>query len=134
MARNEIRRKRSPIGEMVLYDDRVIVHTLDDGAVVNERVARQVIEDTVDLAAGTDIAVVVDLTKVAFAERSAREVFAIDPSGGVEVATALVANARVASFLAEQFVTKANPDRPTAIFEDVDVAAAWAAERVHDAG
>ena len=127
---NEIRRHRSPIGEMVLLDDGVIVHTLDEGAVVDTRVADQVIRDTELLAAGQPVAVVVDLRKVAYADLESREVFANKPSESVEVATALVVGQRVAQFLATRWVDHSKPNRDTAIFEEVDEAVSWAAERL----
>jgi hypothetical protein len=121
---------KSPIGEMVLHDDGVIIHTLEEGALVDAQVAVQVLEATSALAAGRPVAVVVDLRAVAFADRRSRDLFARDPSGGVEIATALVAGKRIADFLAAQFVNKAKPDRPTEVFSDVDDAATWAADQL----
>jgi hypothetical protein len=115
---------------MVLRSDGVIIHTLDEGALVDADVAAQVLEDTKTLAAGAPVAVVVDLRAVAFADRRSRDMFARDPSGGVEIATALVAGQRVAGFLAAQFVNNAKPERPTAVFRDVEPAAEWAAGQV----
>lgn len=126
----EMRRRRSPIGEMVLYEDGVIVHTLEEGALIDTRVASQVILDTETLAEGQPVAVVVDLRQVAYADPESREVFAIDPSIGVEVATALVVGPQVAQFLASQWVSRNKPVRDTSIFEDIDQAFAWAAERL----
>ena len=130
MSGADVRRVKSPIGEMVLYSDGVIVHTLDRGAVVDERAAALVIELTKDLAGGDPVAVVVDLRSVAFADRGSRQMFADDPSGGVEVATALVAGPRIAGFLASQFVRNARPERPTEVFAELADATDWAAEHV----
>jgi len=115
---------------MVLHDNGVIVHTLDHGALIDERIAVEVIDATKDIADGRRVAVVVDLRSIAFADRGSRQTFASDPSGGIEVATALVATARVAEFMASQFVTTAKPERPTAIFKDVEEASRWAADQV----
>lgn len=123
----------SPIGMMVLYDNGVIVHSLDEGAVVDSESARQIITATHDLAGGRQIAMVVDLRAIGFAHRDAREAFARDPSGGVEVATALVAGPKVADFLASQFIKGAKPDRPTAVFESVGEAMPWASGQVRSA-
>jgi hypothetical protein len=115
---------------MVLHSDGVIIHTLDEGALVDAQVASKVLEDTRMLAAGQPVAVVVDLRAVAFADRRSRDMFARDPAGGVEIATALVAGQRVADFLAAQFVNNAKPVRPTEVFREVDAAADWAAAQV----
>jgi hypothetical protein len=115
---------------MVLLDDGVIVHTLDEGAVIDTRVAAQVIRDTELLAAGQPVAVVVDLRKVAYADLESREVFANKPSESVEVATALVVGPRVAQFLATRWVDHSKPTRDTSIFEDVDEAVSWAEGRL----
>jgi hypothetical protein len=130
---NEIRRRRSPVGDMVLRDDGVLIHTLDEGAVVDRRAATQVLRDTEKIAEGRPIAVVVDLRAIAFADQESRRVFADDAAGGVEVATALVVGPRVGEYLGAQFVNRARPHRPTSIFRDVDEAAAWASDRVREA-
>lgn len=123
---------RSPIGLMQLFDDGVIVHTIDKGALVDSKVAAGVLEATRMLANGRPVSVVVDLRNVAFADRGSRSTFAADPSGGVEVATALVASERVSQFLADLFIRE-KPSRPTSVFEDPTTARAWAAEqlRIH---
>lgn len=118
---------------MVLRDDGVLIHTLDEGALVDRRVAKEVLRDTEKIAAGRSVAVVVDLRAIAFADQESRQVFADDAAGGVEVATALVVGPRVAEYLGAQFVNRAQPHRPTSIFHDVDEAAAWAADRVREA-
>ena len=130
MALPEADRARTPIGEMVLYDNNVIVHTLDTGAVVTAEAAEAVLEITAALAGDRNVAVVVDIRRVAFADHSSREVFARDPSGGVEVATGLVAGAQIANYLAGQFVNTAQPERPTAVFDDVATAIEWAEEQL----
>ncbi len=124
---------RSPIGEMQLFDDGVIVHTLDEGALVDEAAAAGVLETTKMLAAGKPVSVVVDLRGVAFADRTSRRAFATGPSGGVEVATALVAGPRVSQFLAELFVRE-EPERPIAMFDDPDAARQWAAAQLRNHG
>lgn len=123
---------RSPIGVMQLFDDGVIVHTIDEGAIVDPKVAAGVLEATRMLARGKPVAVVVDLRDVGFADKDSRNMFATDPAGGVEIATALVASARVSQFLADLFVRE-GPTRPTSVFEDPAPARAWAAEqlRIH---
>jgi hypothetical protein len=126
---NEIRRHRSPIGEMVLRDDGVLVHTLDVGALVDRRVAAQVVHDTEVLAAGAPIAVVVDLRNVAYADRESRRLFATNTAGGVEVATALVVGAKVPEFLAAQWVGESDLNRPASVFWDIEEATSWAAAR-----
>ena len=123
---------RSPLGLMQLFDDGVIVHTIDEGAVVDSKVAAGVLEATQILADGKPVSVVVDLRNVAFADKGSRSMFATDPAGGLEVATALVASARVSQFLADLFLRE-QPSRPTSVFVDPNDARAWAAEqlRVH---
>lgn len=123
---------RSPIGLMQLFDDGVIVHTIDEGAIVDAKAAAGVLEATQMLAKGEPVSVVVDLRNVGFADKGSRNMFATDPAGGVEVATALVASARVSQFLAELFV-KERPARPTSVFQDPAAARAWAADqrRIH---
>ncbi len=125
-------RLRTPIGEMRLFDDGVIVHTIDEGALVDEHVAAGVLEATRTLASGRPVAVVVDLRGVAFANQASRNAFATDPAGGVEIATALVAGPRVSEMLAGLFLRE-QPVRPTSVFENPDEAQAWAAEqlRIH---
>jgi hypothetical protein len=117
---------------MRLFDDGVIVHTIDEGALVDERVAAGVLEATRTLAAGRPVSVVVDLRGVAFADRASRSAFAADPAGGFEIATALVAGPKVSEFLAGLFLRE-KPLRPTSVFENPDDARAWAAEqlRIH---
>lgn len=122
---------RSPIGAMELFDDRVIVHTIDDGAIVDADATAGVLETTRKLARNEPVAVVVDLRKVGFADKSSRSLFATDPSGGAEVATALVADSRVSQVLADLFVRE-KPARPTLVFEDVPAARAWAAEQLRN--
>ncbi len=123
---------RSPIGVMQLFDDGVIVHTIDEGAIVDATVAAGVLDATRMLARGKPVSVVVDLRNVGFADKRSRNMFATDPAGGVEVATALVASERVSQFLADLFLREA-PTRPTSVFEDPGVARTWAAEqlRIH---
>jgi len=123
---------RSPIGLMQLFDDGVIVHTIDDGVIVDSKSATGVLDATRMLAKGKPVSVVVDLRRVGFADKDSRTMFATDPAGGVEVATALVASARVSQFLADLFVRE-KPTRPTSVFEDPSAARAWAAEqlRIH---
>ena len=123
---------RSPIGVMQLFDDGVILHTIDEGAIVDAEAAAGVLEATQMLAKGQPVSVVVDLRNVGFADKGSRTMFATDPAGGVEVATALVATARVSQFLVDLFL-KEQPTRPTSVFEDPTAARAWAAEqlRIH---
>lgn len=125
-------RLRSPIGAMELFEDGVIVHTIDEGAIVDTEAAAGVLETTRMLADDEPVAVVVDLRNVGFADKSSRSMFASDPAGGAEVATALVASARVSRFLADLFLREL-PARPTLVFEDVTAAREWAAQqlRVH---
>lgn len=115
---------------MVRYDNGVIVHTLNAGAVVDTDAAHTVLELTADLAGGDRVATVIDMRAIAFADRDAREAFARDPSGGVEVATALVIGPKIADFLASRFVRGAQPERPIAMFDTVDEAMEWAADQV----
>ena len=61
MGADDTPRVRSPIGDMQLFDDGVIVHTIDEGALVDENVAAGVLETTRVLAAGQPVSVVVDL-------------------------------------------------------------------------
>lgn len=120
---------RSPIGLMQLFDDGVIVHTIDEGAIVDSKVAAGVLEATRVLANGRPVSVVVDLRNVAFADRGSRSMFAADPAGGLEVATALVASERVSQFLADLFIRE-KPLRPTSVFEDPTAAREWAADQL----
>lgn len=121
---------RSPIGVMQLLDG-VIVHTIDEGAIVTSIAAAGVIEVTRMLADRKPVAVVVDLRNVGFADKGSRNMFATNPAGGVEVATALVANARVSQFLADLFLRE-ELTRPTSVFEDLTAARAWAAEQLRN--
>ena len=130
MDASELGRTRTPIGELVLFDNRVMVHTIDEGAAVDRSAAVEVLAKTEELAAGEPIAVVVDLTRVAFADHSARDTFARDGAGGAEIATALVASARITEFLAGQFMKTAELTRPVRLFDSVDEAVQWAAEQV----
>jgi hypothetical protein len=120
---------RSPIGLMQRFDDGVIVHTIDEGAIVDSKSAAGVLDATRMLADGKPVSVVVDLRNVGFADKGSRTMFATDPSGGVEIATALVTSARVSQFLAGLFL-KEKPSRPTEVFEDPVAARAWAAEQL----
>ncbi len=130
MDANELRRTRTPVGELVLFDNGVMVHTLDEGALVDESAAVEVLAKTEELAAGSRVAVVVDLTRIAFADHDSRNMFARNPAGGVEVATALVASARIAEFLAGQFMKTAQLVRPAGLFESIDEAADWAVRQL----
>ena len=103
---------------------------VDEGTLVDEAAAVEVLAMTEALAAGEPVAVVVDLTRIAFANHESRDMFAVNPSGGIEVATALVATARVAEFLAGRFMNTAQLSRPAQLFESTDDAARWAAEQV----
>ena len=122
-------RVRSPIGDMQLFEDGVIVHTIDEGALVDENVAAGVLETTRVLAAGQPVSVVVDLRGVAFADQASRQGYATDPAGGIEVATALVAGPRVSEFLAGMFMRE-KPERPTSIFDNPEDARVWAADQL----
>ncbi len=123
---------RSPIGEMRPFDDGVIVHTPDEGALVDEHLAAGVLEATRTLAGGRPVSVVVDLRRVAFADQASRSAFAADPAGGVEIATALVAGPWVSELLAN-LCLREKPLRPTSVFESPEEARAWGAEqlRIH---
>lgn len=129
MTSGEGARIRTPIGEMALVDGDVIVHTIDDGAIIDSGAAAAVLDATRTLADGRKVAVVVDLRAVGFADRAARDSFASDPAGGIEVATALVAGPRVSEFLADLFV-RSDPGRPTAVFGDPEAALVWALDQV----
>jgi hypothetical protein len=116
---------------MILHEGGVILHTLDDGAVIDEDIASRIIEDTRTIAEGEPVAVIVDLRAIAYASPASREMFAQNPSGGIEVATALVAGSQAAGhLLTTHFVTRDKPDRPTAVFSNIDEAAGWAAQQV----
>jgi hypothetical protein len=119
------RQAHSPIGVMQLFEDGVIVHTLDVGAHIDERAANEVEALTAELADGRRVGVVVDMRQVAFADRDARDIFAREDAGGVEVATALVVGPALPEFLANRWVADSKPDRSTALFDTVDEAAEW---------
>ncbi|MDH5456521.1 MAG: hypothetical protein OEY37_10645 [Gammaproteobacteria bacterium] len=116
--------KRTPIGRMYL-DGRVIVHTIDAHAALASDGAREIQRITVDLAAGSPVAVVVDMRRMAFAGRDVRGMFT-DDLGGVEVATALLVSPGVSLALAGLFKKYAAPERPVEVFEDAVEALSWA--------
>lgn len=115
---------------MSLYEGGVIVHALDEGAVVDTRTAARVQQLTEELAVGRRVATVVDLRHIGFADRDARELFARQDSNGVEVATALIVGDGMASWLAGRFMTDAKPQRAVAVFDSEDDAFEWALEEV----
>lgn len=85
---------------MVLFDGDVIVHTIDDGAIIDSGAAAAVLDATRALGHGRKPAVVVDLRAVGFADRAARDSFASDPG------------------------------RPTAVSGDPEAVFVWAPEQV----
>ncbi len=120
--------QRTPIGEMHL-DGRVIVHTINEHAVLDFDGAREVQRITVDLADGVPVAVVVDMRGMAFAGRDVREMFS-DDLDGVELATALLVTSEISVALAGLFKRHVDPDRPVEMFTDEDQALTWAKAQV----
>lgn len=120
--------ERTPIGEMYL-DGRVIVHVVDPHAVLDPDGAREVQRITVDLAAGSPVAVVVDMRGMAFAGRDVRGMFR-DDLDGVELATALLVSSDISVALADLFKRYASPERPVEVFTSEDEALSWARGQV----
>ena len=121
--------KPTPIGEMRLVAPGVIMHRLTEGVSVNETDAESVKMATEELAAGKPVVVIVDMRKVAFADRQARNAFK-DGAGGVEIATALLASRGFSEKLAGLFTRFHEPTRPVELFHDEADAIAWAQERL----
>lgn len=125
-----LRSVASPIGQMDLLEAGVIRHVLEPAALVDAAAAAEVLRLTAELAAGSRVAVVVDLRAIGFADDDAQSMFSTSDAGGVEVATALVVYGSIAKYLVKRFTNKMAPARPVKIFESPLEALAWAREMV----
>jgi hypothetical protein len=125
-----LRSVASPIGQMDLLEGGVIHHVLEAAAVVDAAAAAEVLRLTAEMAAGSRVAVVVDLRAIGFADDDAQSMFSTSDAGGVEVATALLVHGSIATYLVKRFTNKMAPARPVKIFESPLEALAWAREMV----
>ena len=121
--------RSTPIGEMRLVSPGVIVHRLEDGVSVGEKDVAVVKQLTEELAAGNPVVMVVDMRRVAFAARDARDAFN-EGAGGVEIGTALVTDKGFSEKLAGLFVRYSRPSRAVEIFHSEADAIAWAETRL----
>ena len=117
--------KRTPVGEMRLVAPGVIMHRLLEGVSINETDADLVKKATEEFAAGKPAVVIVDMRGVAFADRGARDAFK-EGAGGVEIATALLADRGFSEKLAGLFTRYSEPTRPVELFHREADAIAWA--------
>ena len=117
--------KKTPIGEMTVVAPGVIVHRLTEGISVTEEDAEAVKQATEELAGGEPVVMIVDMRRVAFATRDARNSFK-DGAGGVEIGTALLTDRGFSVQLAGLFKRYSEPTRPVELFDDEADAVAWA--------
>jgi len=125
-----LRSVASPIGQMDLLEGGVIRHVLEPAALVDAAAAAEVLRLTAELAAGSRVAVVVDLRAIGFADDEAQSMFSTSDAEGVEVATALLVHGSIAKYLVKRFTNKMAPARPVRIFESPLEALGWAREMV----
>jgi hypothetical protein len=123
--------KKTPIGEMRLVAPGVIVHRLTEGVSITEADANLVKQATEELAGGKPIVIIVDMRKVAFANRDARDVFK-EGAGGVEIGTALLTDRGFSEQLAGLFMRFSKPTRPVEVFHNEADAIAWAQSLLAD--
>ena len=122
---------RTPLGEMWLTDDGVLVHRIDDGVRVTGDDAADVRTAVAELTQGRSVPAVVDMRAVGYAERAARHMFGASSEESFESATALIVGSSTSQTMAQAFLAM-EPKRPIEIFTSEDEAMEWARSKVQD--
>ena len=123
---------RTPLGEMWLTDEGVLVHRIDDGLTVTADDAAGVMEAVAELTQGRSVPSVVDMRAVGYAERAARHMFGAPSEESFESATALIVGSSTSQTMAQAFLAM-GPKRPIEIFTSEDEAMEWARSKIQDA-
>ncbi|NNC39482.1 MAG: hypothetical protein HKN95_02225 [Acidimicrobiia bacterium] len=123
---------RTPLGEMWLTDDGVLVHRIDDGLTVTADDAAAVRKAVAELTGGRLVPAVVDMRAVGYAERAARHMFGAASEESFESATALIVGSSTSQTMAQAFLAM-GPQRPIEIFTSEREAMEWARSQIQDA-
>ena len=124
---------RTPLGEMWLTDDEILVHRIDDGLTITGDDAAEVRRAVVELTKGRSVPAVVDMRAVGYAERAARHMFGASSEESFESATALIVGSNTSQTMAQAFLAM-GPKRPIEIFTSEDEAMEWARSKAEDPG
>ncbi len=120
---------RTPLGEMWLTDDGVLVHRIDDGLNISEADATAVVAAVLKLTAGRPVPAVVDMRSVGYADRAAREMFGASSEESSESATALLVGSGTSQTMAKAFLAM-GPKRPIEVFTSEAEAMDWARSKI----
>ena len=123
-----MKRVRTPIGRMWLYEDGILWHRLDQGAIVTVEHARAVREAVARLTEGNPVPAIVDIRGVVFADNEARRAFGGSAEESNEIATAIIVASRITRTLGNLFMTAGDSARPVKLFSSEDEALEWIAE------
>jgi hypothetical protein len=116
----------TPIGQMWI-EDGILFHRIES-FIVEPEAAAQIGDAVRTLTGGKQVPAVIDIRKVAFAEKDARRMFAQSPEESLEIATALIVAPGSSQTMGQVFLKIDKPDRPVAAFTTEAEAVAWARE------
>jgi hypothetical protein len=102
-------------------------HRLDEGITVKAEHAAGIREAVQEVAGGSPIRAVVDISGVQFADRHARDAMATALDDSNEVATAVIVRSPISRALGTLFLKLSRPERPVRLFLDEEEAAQWVA-------
>lgn len=124
-------RVRTPLGEMWMTDDGVLVHHIEQGPSITMEDAAAVQAAVLELTDGRSVPAVVDMRAVGYAERAARQMFGASTQETSEAATALTVGSSTSQTMAKAFLAM-QPKRPVAIFTSEIEAMEWARSHLTD--
>lgn len=116
---------RTPLGEMWMTDDGILVHRIDEGLNISVESAIEVKKAVSELTEDRPVPAVVDMRAVGYADRAARHMFGASPEESSELATALVVGPTSSQTMARAFLAM-QPQRPIQVFTSEAEALEWA--------
>ena len=124
---------RTPLGEMWMTDDGILVHRIEEGLNITADSASEVKKTVAELTNGRPVPAVVDMRAVGYADRAARMMFGASTEDSSELATALIVGPISSQTMARAFIAM-GPQRPIEVFTSEDEALEWARTFLTDPG
>ncbi|MDF1595453.1 MAG: hypothetical protein P1T08_05075 [Acidimicrobiia bacterium] len=122
-------RVQTPLGEMWMTDEGVLVHRIEHGLSITMEDAAAVQAAVLELTDGRPAPAVVDMRAVGYAERAARQMFGASTQETSESATALIVGSSASQTMAKAFLAT-EPKRPIEIFTSEIEAMEWARSHI----
>lgn len=116
---------RTPLGEMWMTDDGILVHRIEDGLNISVESAIEVQKAVAELTSDRPVPTVVDMRAVGYADRAARHMFGASTEESSELAAALVVGPSSSQTMAQAFIAM-GPQRPIEVFTSEREALDWA--------